>query len=88
MVTSFGTVGNTASWIMPTSIHPLSIGLGMIMKKPFVMQGKIEPHYVLHLTVGVDHDVIDGMPARAFIADLVDRLSRGYGLGQNPPPAN
>lgn len=83
MVTSLGTVGNVASWIMPTSIHPLSVGIGTLMKKPYLLQGKIQPRQILHLTVGMDHDVIDGMPAREFIADLVNRLNQGYALGDD-----
>jgi pyruvate/2-oxoglutarate dehydrogenase complex dihydrolipoamide acyltransferase (E2) component len=80
MVTSLGTVGQIPAWIMPTSIHPLSIGIGTLTKKPCFVQGQILPRQILHLTVGMDHDVIDGMPARAFIADLVNRLSQGYAL--------
>lgn len=80
MVTSLGTVGHIPSWIMPTSIHPLSIGIGTLTKKPVLVQGKVQPRQILHLTVAFDHDIIDGMPARNFIADLVDRLIQGYGL--------
>lgn len=80
MVTSLGTVGQIPSWIIPTSIHPLSIGIGTLTRKPRVKQGQIIPRQVLHLTVALDHDVIDGMPARAFVADFVARLSKGYGL--------
>lgn len=80
MVTSLGTVGNLPGWIMPTSIHPLSVGIGTLAKKPLLFRGKIQPRQILHLTVGLDHDVIDGMPARAFIAELVDRLTQGYAL--------
>lgn len=80
MVTSLGTVGQIPAWIMPTSIHPLSIGIGTLTKKPYLVQSQTLARQVLHLTVAMDHDVIDGMPARAFIADLVNRLSHGYGL--------
>lgn len=80
MVTSLGTVGQIPSWIMPTSIHPLSIGIGTLTRKPIVKQGQIIPRQVLHITIALDHDVIDGMPARAFVADFVTRLSQGYGL--------
>ena len=80
MVTSLGTVGHVPSWIMPTSIHPLSIGIGTLTKKPYWVQGKIQPRKILHLTLSMDHDIIDGMPARKFVADLVQRLNQGYAL--------
>lgn len=81
MVTSLGTVGHTPCWIMPTSIHPLSIGIGTLAKKPVLVGGEIQHRQILHLTIALDHDVIDGMPARVFISDLVDRLQQGYALG-------
>ena len=82
MVTSLGTVGHIPGFIIPTSIHPLSIGIGTLTKKPVFVQGKCQPRQVLHLTVAFDHDVIDGMPARNFIADLVNRLNQGYALNE------
>ncbi len=82
MVTSLGTVGHVPGFIIPTSIHPLSIGIGTLTKKPVILQGKCQPRQVLHLTVSFDHDVIDGMPARNFIADLVNRLTQGYALDE------
>ncbi len=32
MVTSLGTLGQISGWIIPTSMHPLSIGMGTINK--------------------------------------------------------
>lgn len=83
MVTSLGTVGHIPGYIIPTSIHPLSIGIGTLTRKPVIVQGKCQPRQVLHLTVSFDHDVIDGMPARHFIADLVNRLGQGYALKES-----
>lgn len=80
MVTSLGTVGRASAWIIPTSMHPLSIGIGSINKKPVVHEGAIEKREILHLTIALDHDVIDGMPAFKFVNDLVFRLEQGKGL--------
>lgn len=77
MVTSLGTLGRQSAWILPTSIHPLSVGIGTLTKKPTLVQGQIIPRQILHLTITLDHDVIDGMPARRFVDDLVTRLTRG-----------
>jgi pyruvate/2-oxoglutarate dehydrogenase complex dihydrolipoamide acyltransferase (E2) component len=79
-VTSLGTVGRISGWIMPTSMHPLCIGIGSLNKKPAVHEGEIQIRSILHLTVAIDHDVIDGMPAFKFVDDLVTRLEAGEGL--------
>jgi hypothetical protein len=80
MVTSLGTVGRISGWIIPSSMHPLSIAIGSLNKKPAIHKGEIEKRDILHLTVTIDHDVIDGMPAFKFVDDLVSRLESGSGL--------
>lgn len=80
MVTTTGMVGHTHGWIIPTSMHSLCLALGSLNEQPLVRKGEIEKRMVLHLTVLVDHDVIDGMPAARFVDDLVVKIESGYGL--------
>jgi hypothetical protein len=80
VVTSLGTVGRISGWIIPTSMHPLSIGIGSLTKKPVLHQGTFQKRSFLHLTIAIDHDVIDGMPALKFVDDLVNNLESGSGL--------
>jgi len=80
MVTSLATGGRVVGWIIPTSIHPLSIGVGTISKKTINLKGVLEKRDILHLTIAFDHDVIDGMPAKRFTEALVARLQSAYGL--------
>lgn len=80
MVTSLGTVGRMSGWIIPTSMHPLSIGIGSLNKKPVIHDGTIQKRDILHLTIAIDHDIIDGMPAFKFVDDLVTRLEKGSAL--------
>jgi len=82
MITSLGTVGRYTGWIIPTSMHPLSIGIGTLNKKPAIHDGEITKRDILNLTIAIDHDVIDGMPAFKFVDDLVSRLQAGDGLDQ------
>lgn len=84
MITTVGMVGHTRGWIMPYSIHPLALALGSINKQPLVRKGQVEIGQILHLTVLIDHDVVDGAPAARFIDDLVKKLEAGWGL---PPSA-
>jgi hypothetical protein len=44
------------------------------------VDGRIEPREILNLTVGFDHDVIDGAPAARFARRLVELIESGYGL--------
>lgn len=80
MVTSLGTVGRIAGWIIPTSMHPLSIGIGTLNKKPAIHKGEIQKRDILHLMIAFDHDVIDGMPALHFVDELISKLESGSGL--------
>ena len=80
MVTSVGAVSHLSGWILPTSMHPLSLAIGSINKKPAIFEGEIQKRSILHLTVAVDHDVIDGVPAMRFMDDLVSKLEKGSGL--------
>ncbi len=80
MVTSLGTVGRATAWIIPTSMHPLSIGIGSLNRKPVLRSGEVVNRDILHLTIALDHDVVDGMHAFRFVSDLVQRLESGDGL--------
>ena len=80
MVTTAGMAGHARGWILPYSIHPLSLAFGSLNEKPVVCHGEIQIRQFLHLTVSVDHDVIDGVPAAKFVDDLVSKLEKAYGL--------
>lgn len=91
-VTAIGMFGEGHSgW----GIFPVSQGLGLIVGsiswKPAVVEGRVEPREILHLTVMFDHDVIDGGPAARFTHRLVELVESGYGLttleaGEQPEP--
>lgn len=80
MVTTAGMAGHTRGWIMPLSMHPLNLAFGSLNEQATVMRGVIQIREILHLTVSVDHDVIDGVPAAKFVDDLVTKLEQGHGL--------
>jgi pyruvate/2-oxoglutarate dehydrogenase complex dihydrolipoamide acyltransferase (E2) component len=80
MITTVGMVGHTKGWIIPFSMHPLCLAIGSLNEQPSVFKGEIQKREILHLTVLIDHDVIDGMPAARFVDDLVKKLEMAYGL--------
>ncbi|MBI9097674.1 MAG: 2-oxo acid dehydrogenase subunit E2 [Spirochaetaceae bacterium] len=76
IITTVGTAGHISGWILPKSIHNLCFALGPIAKKPWVVSDKIEIRDILHLTVLVDHDLVDGVPATQFISRFLNRLQK------------
>jgi len=92
IVTSMGgTVGITAvgmfgeghsGWGIFPVTQVLGLVVGSIAWKPAVVEGRIEPREILHLTVVFDHDVIDGAPAARFTRRLVELIESGYGLDE------
>ena len=80
MITTAGMVGHTRGWIMPFSMHPLCLAFGSLNEQVAVYKGEIQKREILHLTVLIDHDVIDGVPAARFVDDLVKKLQAGVGL--------
>ncbi len=80
MLTNIGLAGNASGWIIPKSIHNLVIGLGSISRKPWARGGEVVIADILHMTILVDHDAVDGAPAARFAAQLVDNLEKGIEL--------
>lgn len=76
IVTTTGAAGHLAGWVIPKAMHNLCFAIGPIVKKPWVVNGDIAVRTILHLTVLVDHDVVDGIPAARFFARLVNRIQR------------
>jgi pyruvate/2-oxoglutarate dehydrogenase complex dihydrolipoamide acyltransferase (E2) component len=56
------------------------IAVGGVTKKPGVVDGNILVREFLHLTIHIDHDVVDGGPLARFTDRLVELLESGFGL--------
>lgn len=80
LVTSVGMAGSVKGWAIPYSIHPICFVIGSIVKKPGVIRNKVEIREYLEMTVLIDHDVVDGIPAARFITCLTDKITKGYNL--------
>jgi pyruvate/2-oxoglutarate dehydrogenase complex dihydrolipoamide acyltransferase (E2) component len=80
MVTSVGMIGKINGWVIPMSVHPLTFAIGSVIKKPGVVDGKIEIREYLHITAAIDHDVIDGAPAIRALNKLNMLIEKGFGL--------
>jgi pyruvate/2-oxoglutarate dehydrogenase complex dihydrolipoamide acyltransferase (E2) component len=85
--------GHSSGWGLTPPMHSLFLIVGGIARKPAVVEDRIEPREILNLTLGFNHDVVDGGPAARFVQRLVELIESGYGLaeaddGQPIPAAN
>ena len=78
--TSVGMLGKANAWFIPISIHPICFGVGNVLKKPMVVNDKIEIREILNVTVLLDHDVGDGGLMAGFISSLSNNLEMGKEL--------
>ena len=76
-VTSVGTMGKINGWFIHKSVHPVSFGVGSILKKPVVYENEVKIREILNMTILVDHDVIDGAPMVRFLDDLTNYIETG-----------
>jgi len=76
-ITSLGNIGRVNGWFIPISVHPLCFGIGNIIKKPVVVNNKIEIREILHLSVLLDPDVTDGGMMARFLSDLTQWIETG-----------
>jgi pyruvate/2-oxoglutarate dehydrogenase complex dihydrolipoamide acyltransferase (E2) component len=77
IVTSVGMIGRINGWFIHRSVHPLSFGIGSVIKKPVVADNEIKIREILNMTILADHDVIDGAPMVRFLGDLTDQIEKG-----------
>lgn len=79
-ITSLGMMGKMNGWFIPISVHPVSFGIGSVIKKPVVIDNKIEVREMLNITVLLDHDIMDGAPMARFIRELTKNMESGIFL--------
>ena len=81
-LTAVGMFGDRGGWgIGLPSLHTLGMVVGGIAERPALVDGKVEAHEYLSMTLDFDHDIIDGAPAARFTQQLIDLIESGYGLG-------
>ena len=79
-VTALGMMGRVNGWFIPISVHPVCFGIGSVVKKPMVINDKIEIREMLSLSVLLNHDVVDGAPMVRFISQLSHNVENGMNL--------
>ena len=67
-------------WGIPMPSQTLTVTIGGFAEKPGVVDGRIEVRQFVHLTVSVDHDIVDGAPAARFTQHFRELLEGNYGM--------
>lgn len=80
VVSSIGMMGTIKGWFIHTAVHPISFGIGSILKKPLVIDDEIKIREALNITILIDHDVIDGVQMAQFVDELTQNIENGFGL--------
>jgi pyruvate/2-oxoglutarate dehydrogenase complex dihydrolipoamide acyltransferase (E2) component len=80
-VTAIGMKGRFPGWVIGMG-GPIAtlVAVGGIMRKPGVVDDKIQIRDYLHVTITADHSIVDGGPLARFISRLTELLETGYGL--------
>jgi pyruvate/2-oxoglutarate dehydrogenase complex dihydrolipoamide acyltransferase (E2) component len=87
MVTAVGMFSRGAFWGITKPSLTLTVAIGGIAEKPGVVEGNIEVREFLHLTISVDHDIVDGAPMARFGNEFMSLIEKGYDLpAENEKP--
>ena len=73
-ITNYGAVGGTYGSPIINYPEVAILGVGKILEKPVVVNGKIEIRKILPLSLSFDHRVIDGAEAARFMNTVIDHL--------------
>lgn len=79
-VTSMGMFTTGSAVLIPITPMTLTLSIGSISKKLKLDKGVSVENEVIHLNLGVDHDVIDGAPLMRFAELFKHKLNNGNAL--------
>ncbi len=73
-ISNFGAVGGYFATPIINPGEAAILGLGRIVERPWVVEGRVEPRPILPLSFTADHRLIDGELAMRFLASLTSAL--------------
>lgn len=80
-VTAVGMKGRVPGWIIPMGgTTTILMVLAGIVKKPVVINNDIQIRDMLHVTITVDHDLIDGGPLARFTDRFIELVEQGFSI--------
>jgi pyruvate/2-oxoglutarate dehydrogenase complex dihydrolipoamide acyltransferase (E2) component len=78
-LSSLGVFG-MSGWAVSPSVYNLGLLLGGVAEKPVVINGEVTVQQMMTVTLCLNHDIVDGMPAGRFAATLIKLIESGCGL--------
>jgi pyruvate/2-oxoglutarate dehydrogenase complex dihydrolipoamide acyltransferase (E2) component len=81
-VTAVGMFGVGSMWLVPLTAATVTVAIGSISKRPVIVDGDLQEHEFLCLTVSFDHDIVDGAPAARFTRRFSEILSSGKEISE------
>jgi pyruvate/2-oxoglutarate dehydrogenase complex dihydrolipoamide acyltransferase (E2) component len=82
-VSSFGMFGKGLRWgVGQLYIHTTGLWVGGIAEKPMAYNEGIALRECLHLTLSIDHIIVDGAPAGRFVGTFIGLLENGVVLNE------
>lgn len=79
-LTAVGMVAKGGGWGIPIAATPLTVAVGGIEAKVKPVDGEICIREMLSITLGFDHDVLDGAPAARFASRMKALIEAAHGL--------
>jgi hypothetical protein len=76
-MSSVGMFGQGGGWGIPVSNATLQVTLGGIVRRPALIQGRLEERQYLCVTITINHDIVDGAPAARFAQTLKEIVEGG-----------
>lgn len=55
-------IARVNGWFIHRSVHPVSFGIGSVIRKPVVVNDEVKVREILNMTILVDHDLVDRVP--------------------------
>lgn len=69
-----------AGWAVSPSVYNVGLFLGGVAEKPVVVNGEVAIQQMMSVTLCLNHDIVDGVPAARFMRRLVALIESGDGL--------
>jgi len=70
-------IARVNGWFIHRSVHPVSFGIGSVIKKPVVVNDEVKVREILNMTILVDHDLVDGAFMVHLLKDLTNSIESG-----------
>jgi pyruvate/2-oxoglutarate dehydrogenase complex dihydrolipoamide acyltransferase (E2) component len=70
-------IARVNGWFIHRSVHPVSFGIGSVIKKPVVVNDEVKVREILNMTILVDHDLVDGALMVHLLKDLTNSIESG-----------